>query len=239
MTLTKYIKREIKAHALEQNPQECCGFVLDARGKLDIFPCENSSTDNNKYFKISPREYIKAKETGEIKAVYHSHCNDLENFSEFDKLNSQNHNIEFILYIIKNDNFLSYLPNCKYNSYVGRRLILGQQDCGSLVRDFYKQELDIEIKDYPRDESWLEDPKDTLDRHYEEEGFEKVDDLKTFDCIFFKMKKNGPSSHVGIYLGNDLILHQTGGVNGYSRIEEYSPRWEKFSNYTIRHKDLK
>jgi proteasome lid subunit RPN8/RPN11 len=240
MILNKYIKREIKAHALEQNPQECCGLVLRVDDELDVFPCENSSVDRDKYFRIPAGEYIKAKRIGEIKAVYHSHCNDLENFSEFDKLNSQNHNIEFILYVIKNDNFLSYLPNCEYNSYVGRELILGQQDCWSLVRDFYKQELNIEIKDdYHRDESWLEDPKDTMDKCHEDEGFEKVDDLKIFDCVFFRMKKTGPSSHVGIYLGNDLILHQMGGVNGYSKIEEYSPRWEKFSNYITRHKDLK
>ena len=77
-----------------------------------------------------------------------------------------------------------------------------------------------------------------MDKYYEDEGFKRVDDLKTFDCVFFKMKKTGPSSHVGIYLGNDLILHQTGGVNGYSRIEGYD-RWKKFTNYVIRHKDLK
>ena len=238
MILNKYIKREIKAQALEQVPEECCGLVIDVDGKLDIFPCTNSSIDNERHFKIPPKEYVKASRIGKVKAVYHSHCNGLKNFSEFDKLNSQNHNIEFILYVIKNDSFLSYLPNCKYNSYVGRELVLGEQDCGSLVRDFYENELSIKINDYERDESWLENPKDTLDKYYEDEGFKRVDDLKTFDCVFFKMKKTGPSSHVGIYLGNDLILHQTGGVNGYSRIEGYD-RWKKFTNYVIRHKDLK
>ena len=108
----------------------------------------------------------------------------------------------------------------------------------STCRDFYKNELDIEINDYERDESWLENPRDTLDKYYEKEGFKKVEDLKPFDCVFFKMRKVGPSSHVGIYLGNDLLLHQTGGVNGYSRIEDYT-RWQKFTNYVIRHKDLK
>ena len=138
MILNKHIKRRIKSHALEEKPEECCGTIIDIDGSLDIVPCINSSADNNKHFKISAEEYLRASRMGPVKAVYHSHCNDLENFSEFDKLNSQNHNVEFILYVIKNDNFLSYLPNCKYNSYVGRELVLGQQDCGSLVRDFYK-----------------------------------------------------------------------------------------------------
>ena len=240
MILNKHIKKEIKAHALKLEPEECCGLVVeDEHSKTyNIFKCRNSSVDNRKHFKILPSDYLKASRAGDIKAVYHSHCNDLENFSEFDKLNSQNHDIEFILYVIKNDDFLSYFPNCRYNSYVGRELVLGKQDCGSLVRDFYRKEFNIEINDYERDETWLENPKDTLDRCYEDEGFEKVQDLRPFDCIFFKMKKLGPSSHVGIYLGNDMLLHQTGGVNGYSRIEDYN-RWKKFKNYVIRHKGLK
>ena len=236
--LNKRAKEEIKRHALEECPNECCGLLVEREEDVKVFRCNNSSTEKTKYFKISPADYLKASSKGKIKASYHSHCADMDGFSMFDKQNSQNHKIEYILYCTKSDNFFSYKPNCKFNSYVGRRCVIGKQDCGSLVREFYQKELNIYIRDYHRDESWIRNPTDTFDRYYEAEGFHKVHDLKKYDCIFFKLKKTGPSSHIAIYLGNDLILHQPGGVNGYSRIEEYSPRWKKFTNYTIRHKDL-
>ena len=72
MILNKHIRKEIKAHALKLEPEECCGLVVeDERSETyNIFKCRNSSVDNRKHFKILPSDYLKASRAGDIKAVY-------------------------------------------------------------------------------------------------------------------------------------------------------------------------
>ena len=41
--LTENIKNNITSHALEKNPEECCGLIFDNGEKVDSFRCKNDA----------------------------------------------------------------------------------------------------------------------------------------------------------------------------------------------------
>lgn len=234
MILEKELKDEIIRHAETSAPDECCGFVLSNESSRFLFQCENKF---GKRFQISPTDFLEAKNRGVIEAVYHSHPDGQEEFSELDKKNSLGHGIKFILYSLKSGIFKEFGYESKYQKYLGRFFEIGKEDCFSLARDFYQKELDININNYERDEHWTQRDYSLLDENYEKEGFVKASDIKKYDLIIFKSLFNKNfSGHIGVYLGDHLMLHnQTGS---FSKIEEYSEAYKRLTNYVIRHKKL-
>jgi [CysO sulfur-carrier protein]-S-L-cysteine hydrolase len=86
---------ELKAHALEMYPSECCGFVSGPVAEpTQLTKAQRETNEADKFHKLDPvtfprtsREYFKinelraarafeqAEKTGEpIKVIYHSHC---------------------------------------------------------------------------------------------------------------------------------------------------------------------
>jgi len=232
--LNKNIKSEIKSHARSEAPKECCGFIIDDFG---VYKVKNSSSQKDKRFKISAQDYVAATRLGKICAVYHSHPTTEAKFSEYDKFNSTNHKITYILFALKDNSFTQFDPSLsEFNEYIGRSFKIGETDCFALIKDFYEKELNINLNNYHRDENWKSYLNELFDKNFIEEGFEEVGDLQKYDCILTKSRINGPSSHIAIYLGAGLMLHQPQG--SYSRVEEYSNRHKKITNKIIRHNEL-
>ena len=234
MLLTEEIKYDIKIHAKEEAPKECCGFILNNAG---VFKANNASKEENK-FKIPPEDFLSASKIGDILAIYHSHPkSEKAKFSEYDKFNSVLHDYIYVLYALKDNSFSIFNPSLSsFNRYVGNSFKIGESDCYSLMRDFYKNELNIILNNYHRDDKWQSYLGKLFDGKFEEEGFIEVDELKTYDCILTKNRKNINSNHIMIYLGNNLILHQP--PKAYSRIEEYTEKHKKITNKIIRHHEL-
>lgn len=235
--LNRECKTNIREHALEESPKECCGLVLlNDKDVYESVRCENISPDPEKGFVINPVDYIKASRGGRVIGTYHSHANDKDAFSEFDKFNSENHKLIYFLYCTKKNSFLEYNPDQEFNSYIGRIFQIKKSDCFTLMRDFYSKELSIPIKDYERNDNWKREDKYIFENNYKSEGFYKVNgEYKKYDCHLFKFRGDA-AEHIAVNLGNNLILHQP--RNGFSRIEELTSRYKKFIHYTIRHKDI-
>jgi proteasome lid subunit RPN8/RPN11 len=234
MTLNSKIKNEIKKHARAEAPRECCGFILDNN---KIYQAQNSST-NNKRFKISAQEYLLASSLGSIKAVYHSHPSTEAKFSEFDKFNSLGHGVIYVLFSMKDNSFTQFDPSLTdFNKYIGRKFKIGKTDCFALCRDFYESELNIKIVAPPYDKNFRSYLEELFDKHFQEQGFYEVAEPQKYDCILFNRRKGEPSSHIGIYLGGGLMLHQP--EKSYSRVEEYTSTHKKLTNRIIRHKKWK
>ena len=236
--LNEINKSIIREHALLESPNECCGLIIsDKRGKEEVFKCGNVSKTPELTFKIKTEDYVKASRAGKVIATYHSHSNGIDAFSEFDKFNSNNHKLIYYLYCISKNLFLKYDPNQEFNSYIGRTFRIGESDCFTLMRDFYNNELSIPIKDYHRAENWKQEDKYIFEDNYKSEGFSKVQgEYKKYDCHLFRFRGSA-AEHIAVNLGNNLILHQP--LNGFSRIEELTPKHKKFIHFTIRHKDIK
>lgn len=109
MTLNKEIESNIIDHSLRDKPRECCGFIIDKLGKLFTHECPNNSREPEKFFSISPIDYLNAVALGKIISVYHSHVEE-GGFSEGDKLNSISHNLPFVMYCIKTNSFSFFNP---------------------------------------------------------------------------------------------------------------------------------
>ena len=242
------IKQEIKKHAIDEVPHECCGILLqnENENSLEILKCENSSAHKANHFLISPRDYLKASEKGKIIAFYHSHCSEEDSFSEYDKLQSEQHNIKYILYCVEKNTFHEYEPKNYTSPYVGRDFELGVNDCLTLGIDYYKNECDIQIKNHYRDRNWFIENPNSYQEHYEEEGFIKVLDgpltkenlpeVKKHDAVLMKyLGKNFPT-HGAMYIGDGLILHHQIGC--YSRVEPYSDTFLERTVGILRHENL-
>jgi len=109
--LNKNIKKYIKKHSLEEYPNECCGLIIENdEKKQSPYRCKNISDQKNKNFEIDAESYLKASELGEIKAYYHSHPDDNDDFSGADRISSRSHGLPIIMYFLKGNEFFIYEP---------------------------------------------------------------------------------------------------------------------------------
>src|SRR3990167_7894567 len=122
--LNDTLKLQIKNHALKESPRECGGLISYRNGNVVITECENQSVNDHR-FVIDLIDYLKATKLGKIIACYHSHIEN-EQFSEFDKMNSNLHRLKYILYCIKTGTFLEYEPNNYVFSYIGKPFEIGK-----------------------------------------------------------------------------------------------------------------
>lgn len=239
INLSKDLKRRIIKHSFRDLPKECCGFILENRRELQVFECLNSSASPEIFFSISPQDYAKANLLGKIIAVYHSHPKG-GYFSEYDKTNSINHNLPFILYCVKSNSFSFFDSSLScFSRLLGRKFSLENSNCFTLVKDFFEEELNIKINEYKATEDEIRNNINFFEANYEKEGFLKVDNLdgiRRHDVILMKKKGEKFSSHVAIYLGKDLILHQP--LNAFSRVESYSNVHKKLTSFAVRHKSF-
>ena len=53
-------------HAKREDPRECCGLLLNIKGKERYFPCLNLSMTDHQCFIIDPEDYVKADNTAEF-----------------------------------------------------------------------------------------------------------------------------------------------------------------------------
>lgn len=226
--LTDQIKESIKEHTFKEQPKECCGLIVQKDENCTSFPCKNDSNEPNK-FRVNCSDYLKCSFCGDIKALYHSHFNSPD-FSLYDKQQAKINNLKYILYFVPDNKFNIFDPLIdNLSNYIGRKYQIGVQDCFTLVRDYYKKELNKEIFNYERDENW-KNISPLIDLCYKKEGFKEVNDLKKHDIILFKFRRDF-SEHCAVYLGDNLMLHQP--VNGLSKIEPID-RYKRYINHIIR-----
>ncbi|EOC0033712.1 Mov34/MPN/PAD-1 family protein, partial [Cronobacter sakazakii] len=53
---------EIKRHAAQTYPQECCGLICQQGEQLRYIPCKNTATDPTEHFRIAPEDYARAED---------------------------------------------------------------------------------------------------------------------------------------------------------------------------------
>lgn len=229
--IDKKIKNFIKYQSLKDFPNESCGFIVKDKNDFICIPCKNISAYPNQTFEISSMDFLKTKLLyNKIYYIYHSHVEeDGDFFSEQDKKCSENLNIPIILYHIKKNIFKIYSPIEISNSYIGRFYEYRKYDCFTLIRDFYKNEKNINLNVNYKEELSKLDVKDKIYNFYNLNNLEiinKNEQLNLYDILFF----NGFGiKHLGLYLGDDKILHQP--TFGFSKIENYC-------NFYKRHTDL-
>ena len=205
-------QEEALNHAKIEDPKECVGLLLNIRGKEKYFPCRNLSMTAHQCFIIDPEDYVKADNTGEIKAIVHSHPVTPPFPSEADKLGCEQSKLPWHIVNPKTEQWGYYEP-CGYKPPLkGRPWVWGVTDCWSLVRDFYKEEKGIELLDYERPVTPQEfNDVPLFERYAERTGFKELDPnetLKNGDILLMSIMYN-TLNHVAIFLDGDVLHHLT------------------------------
>ena len=245
IVLNKRTRAAIKEQSFKEAPFECCGLIVrNERNKPIVFPCENVSDDKEDNYKISPEDYLSASDSGDIEAVYHSHSKEShwDNFTPLDLIN-EGHGLEVVLYLLHKNKFLISSKNNYLNQYLERDYVPKVTDCFTLLTDFYKDQLNIHVKQYDysvfdffNEENWKNKKESPFDVYFEKEGYE---DIKLHDVLFFKnVNKFAPtfSCHMALYMGDDIMLHQP--FNMVSELSPFTKKHMRYINKIIRHKKL-
>lgn len=102
MIISNDIIDKIKKYSIDNSSQEVCGFIVKENDNISFLPVENKHPDLNTYFLISPKDYLKIKNSYNIIYFFHSHI-DNPDFSELDIFYQKYHNIDMIMYNISTD----------------------------------------------------------------------------------------------------------------------------------------
>ena len=241
MKLSETVKNIIKNHALESYPDECCGFVVDYRAENKALRCKNFSQFPKKHFSISPKDYLKISKSYQIKAIYHSHPEGEESFSPYDLINSNGHLLNYIMYNVKNDNFTFYDPRKNKTFIDYSEFKIGVSDCYTFVQKYYKRiGINLKDSDYSRSDDWhQEKPNLSEEIAALNKDVKKIpvsSEFKKYDILLFEMLKGKTANHVGIYLGNNTIIHRP--RNKFVTIEALSERRKNKISTIYRHEQF-
>lgn len=253
MKLTKSLKNQITAHAIASYPKECCGVLT----KNAYIPCENVASDPFHFFEIDGECFLELAQSHDIVAIVHSHPDGEPELSEPDRTQMALHGYDWLVVSVgKTDKWQVKMKMHAYSDMpvplLGRDYHHGVQDCYSLVRDYYKRELELDLPDFARVDDWWEDEhhEPLYQNNFEKAGFVAVDDLQKHDVILCRVGRTHHINHALIYLddgklqsentpdcvGNGLILHHPHGR--LSVREMYGEGWQKRTALIVRHKSL-
>jgi len=196
-------------HAKDQDPKESCGLLLNIKGKEKYYPCNNLSMTQHQCFIIDPIDYVKADNLGEIIAIVHSHPTTPPTPSQADRISCEHSNLPWYIVNPKTEQWADLKPEGYKAELCGRPWVWGITDCWSLVRDWYKEEKNIELVDYERSmtpEEFLENP--LFEKYAKNTGFRELandEALKKGDVLLMSIL-HPTLNHVAIFLG-DMVLH--------------------------------
>ena len=229
--LTDTIKEQIRNYAKSNIPNEICGLLTYSGDSTFFHPCRNVAEDKKEHFQLDSYDYLRISQDNKIVGLCHSQKSCIP--SSLDVVNKIGHNIYSIIYSTDIDEFIEVTEeHLKYRNYLGREFIINNKDCFSLVRDFYKTELNIDINNYSRNDNWYKENPNIIKENYKKEGFIKVDKdkLEENDIINFK------DGHFGIYLKGNLFLHHRRGC--LSNIEQLNNTWKLLINEGYRYNKI-
>lgn len=241
--LTKFVKE----CGFKRYPEEACGLIYsDTKGKPHFVECKNASLEPKHNFLIDPNEYLEIEKLGEIIGCWHTHCNVEPHPSSADKQGAINTQVPWFIGSVFGDEYPKEFKGLNrvevdenYEApLLGRVYVFGVFDCFSLMRDYYKRELHIELPELPRSERiWASEPDYMAKQAVQNFDLVRMPEGESpmvGDLFFIQTGLEG-ADHIGIYLGDDRILHQM--RNRLSRVDTYGGSyWQEHTLSHWRHK---
>jgi proteasome lid subunit RPN8/RPN11 len=228
---------KIKQHANSVFPQECCGVVLDGG---EYIPCRNIALGMEEDdFVLDPEDFAAAEDKGDITAIIHSHPNGDHKASEADQVSCEKSGKPWYILSWPAGNFGRIEPKGYVAPLEGRQFAYGVLDCLSLVIDYYKKHLEVDIKYFQTEFDWWSKGENYYQEKWDSwtEGvFTEIKDhskLKKHDILLMQVASNVPN-HAGVYLGNNMVLHHLMGR--LSTKDVFSGYFQKHTIHVLRHK---
>ena len=229
-------KIDAEKHANDCLPDESCGLLAIIEGKEKYWPCKNLSVENFDYFIIDPDDWAKCEDTGEIVGLIHSHPTGSIFPSETDKASCEFLGLPWHIYSPFMNDWFSFAPSgWKPDSLYGREWSWGKMDCWSLICDYFKEKLDINIKKWTRAKTiiiFAENPY--FEKVLTNSNFKEVDitDIKTNDVLLMEGIYN-KLNHVCLYIGDQTILHHE--IGKLSCRELYNLKYQQMTKKVFRY----
>lgn len=224
---------DFQTHAKESYPNECVGYVKDGVYQRLI----NTHPQPDKHFRIPIDLFL----TVNPDMVLHSHPHHGQPHSNWPSLADL-------------ECFYAH-PQCKWGilatdgvecsdlvlfddnnpaDLVGREYIWGVQDCYSVIRDWYKINRRIILKNYPRDYHMHQSGDKTYyEDKFADAGFVEVgvNDIQIGDVLLLSINTRHVN-HAAIVIGEDTILHHW--VNRLSDTDSLS-KWLRATKRVVRY----
>lgn len=225
----------IRAHAAQEAPRECCGLIVVERGRERYRACRNVSAGPSE-FEIKAEDWADAEDAGAIVAVVHSHPFRGPDPSQADLVGCERSGVPWLIVNHPIGHWKEIRPSGYRAPLVGRTFTHGVLDCYSLIRDYYRETLRIDLPDFPRREQWWKDGGDLYRDNFARAGFAPATGLLEHDVILMQIASPVPN-HAGVYLGRQVILQHLEGR--LSSRDIYGGWFQKVTTNVIRHRDVK
>lgn len=232
MEIDESLLDAIRAHAAVEFPRESCGLVVVRRGRQRYIACRNIA-DQTEHFVLHPEDYANAEDQGEVLLVVHSHPNGAPEPSQADLVGCEKTDVPWLIVNHPVGHYRIVEPSGYRAPLVGRQFVHGVLDCYSLIQDYYRETLAIELPDFERPPLWWTKGLDLYRQHFEEAGFVVVQDLREHDGILMQSASPVPN-HGAVYLGHNQILHHF--MDRLSSRDIYGGYWHKITVMVLRHR---
>lgn len=210
------IQREAEAHARSVFPKESVGFIVNGC----YVPQENVAADAENNFTVPAQALL--EQEAPVQAIVHSHPNGPAYPNKIDMQGQLDTDIPWgILSINKYEQTGEYVASpilwwgdtMPTRPLIGRGFIHGVADCYALIRDYYRVELGIAVKEFPRDWEWWMNGEKLYELGFQQAGFVQapMSDPKPGDVFLACIRCKTPN-HGGIWLGgptSDILHHLT------------------------------
>jgi proteasome lid subunit RPN8/RPN11 len=212
MNLFKECHNDIKAHAAETFPNECCGLIV--KGKY--IRCNNEASRPDENFEIDTRLVYKYGD--DLDCVIHSHTHHRADYkigphaSVMDMQQQLAMNVPWGIANVINGSTTDIFfwgDSLPIQPLIGRKFYYGAQDCYTLVRDYYRLYKDITLPQIPREpEWWIDGNKNYYTDLYKKHGFKRIDASEVAEGDIIVGQFEAPvANHAGIWLEGGLALH--------------------------------
>lgn len=232
----EHIIKAALEHAKNEIPRESCGLVVQIDTRLVYQRCTNISESGGQFI-IKPEDFAECEDLGPIRGIVHSHYGVPPEPSQADLVGCERSGLPWLIVNQPAETYKIIEPTGYIAPLEGREFVHGVFDCYSIIKDYYKFTLNIDIPDFNRDESWWTKGQNLYMDNFEKAGFVQVplESLQKHDVVIMQCRSSVPN-HAGIYLGNTRILQHL--TNRLSGVDVYGGYWQKSTAAIVRHKEL-
>jgi len=235
---TKPILEAFK-HSLKNADREACGiFVLD-NFEFSFIPIENSFLQNDGHFIGDNEVFSENLINKKIFCLFHSHLIDSVDPSDLDIEVSESLCIpSYIFSTLSKNSSLYYPASYSPPDLYGRIFISHLQDCVTFVKDFYLNELNINLTDQNKD--WGR--KGNLSNDHLISGLNKsfnvIENIKKvqYGDILVLRPSITPFFHLAVYSKNNKMAHHPYGMLSIQELITDSTWNQVYKVY--RHKEI-
>jgi proteasome lid subunit RPN8/RPN11 len=216
----------IREHAIAEYPRESCGVILaDGYHRL-----QNVSIDPEHTFECTD-QIAPMLAAGEIRALVHSHPDGPHAPSSWDMTQALAMNIPWGLISCDATAALPtfyWFEDWEPPALEGRGFRYGPSgtdgrgDCAALVRDWYRLNRGVRLKEFPREDRFWLKPGVSYRDNLLSTGFTPADRTQPeVGDVFLATIRSTKPNHSGIYVGNGKIMHHL--ENRFSRVDAATP----------------